>query len=74
VPFVEVWVATPLEGCDRRDARGVYARGRAGQLTGAAGIDDPYEEPLSPELVLRPSDGGAAAQAALVVARLDRPG
>jgi bifunctional enzyme CysN/CysC len=67
VTFVEVWVATPLEVCEQRDPKGLYARARAGQLTGMTGIDDPYEEPLAPELVLRPADGDVAAQARLVL-------
>ncbi|MFZ4519939.1 MAG: adenylyl-sulfate kinase [Microthrixaceae bacterium] len=65
--FVEVFVDTPLEECERRDPKGLYARARAGELTGMTGIDDPYEAPLAAELVLRPDDGDAAAQAARVV-------
>jgi adenylyl-sulfate kinase len=70
--FVEVHVATPLATCEERDPKGLYARARAGELTGMTGIDDPYEAPLEPELVLRPADGDAAAQAALVLGVLDR--
>jgi sulfate adenylyltransferase len=50
--FVEIHVATPLEVCERRDRKGLYARARAGLLTGFTGIDDPYEPPERPDLVL----------------------
>ncbi len=48
--FVEVHVSTPLEVCEERDRKGLYAKARAGLLKGFTGIDDPYEEPASPEL------------------------
>ncbi|HJQ44272.1 MAG TPA: adenylyl-sulfate kinase [Jatrophihabitantaceae bacterium] len=72
LPFVEVFVDTPLELCEQRDPKGLYAKARAGELTQFTGIDDPYEAPLSPNLVLRPSDGDASAQADLVLALLER--
>lgn len=50
--FLEVHVATPLGECERRDPKGLYARARAGELSGMTGIDDPYEAPRAPELVL----------------------
>lgn len=50
--FLEVWVATPLEECERRDPKGMYARARAGELSDFTGIDAPYEEPTNPDLVL----------------------
>ena len=49
--FVEVFVDTPLEECERRDVKGLYAKARAGELKQFTGIDDPYEEPLNPEVV-----------------------
>lgn len=54
--FFEVFVNTPLEVCEQRDPKGLYKKARAGELKGFTGIDDPYEEPLEPELVL---DGGS---------------
>jgi bifunctional enzyme CysN/CysC len=54
LPFFEVFVDTPLEECERRDVKGLYARARAGQLPGFTGIDSEYEVPTDPELVLRP--------------------
>ncbi len=54
VPFLEVWVATPLCECERRDPKGLYARARAGELARLTGVGDPYEPPESAELVLTP--------------------
>ncbi len=65
--FVEVHVDTPLELCESRDPKGLYARARAGELTGMTGIDDPYEAPVAAELVLHPSHGDPSAQAARVL-------
>jgi sulfate adenylyltransferase len=45
-------VDTPLEVCEQRDAKGMYAKARRGEITGFTGIDDPYEAPLHPELTL----------------------
>ena len=50
--FFEVWVATPLEECERRDPKGMYARARAGEITNFTGIDAPYEAPTNPDLTL----------------------
>jgi bifunctional enzyme CysN/CysC len=52
LPFVEVWVSTPIEECERRDPKGLYVKARAGELRGFTGIDDEYEAPEAPELVL----------------------
>lgn len=50
--FLLVWVATPLAVCEQRDRKGLYAKARAGELTGMTGVDDPYEEPADAELVV----------------------
>lgn len=50
--FVEVHVATPLELCAERDVKGLYAKQRAGEISGLTGVDDPYEIPVDPELRL----------------------
>jgi bifunctional enzyme CysN/CysC len=72
LPFVEVFVDTPIEVCEQRDPKGLYAKARAGELTGFTGIDDPYEPPLAANLVLRPADGSVTEQADLVLALLER--
>jgi adenylyl-sulfate kinase len=54
IQFVEVHVSTPVEECMRRDPKGLYARAQAGELRGFTGVDDPYEPPERPELVLGP--------------------
>ena len=72
LPFFEVFVDTPLEVCEQRDPKGLYQQARAGEITGFTGIDDPYEAPDAPELRLTPADGDPPAQAALVLALLDR--
>ena len=70
LPFVEVFVDTPIEICESRDPKGLYRKARAGEITGFTGIDDPYEPPVDPELVLRPDAGDAATLAAHVLDRL----
>jgi adenylyl-sulfate kinase len=52
LPFVEVWVSTPIEVCEQRDPKGLYARARRGDLVGLTGVDDPYEAPAAPELII----------------------
>jgi adenylyl-sulfate kinase len=50
--FLEVWVSTPIEECEKRDPKGLYGKVRAGEITGFTGVDDPYEEPPAPELII----------------------
>ena len=50
--FIEVFVNTPLEVCEKRDVKGMYAKARRGEIKNFTGIDDPYEPPLSPEITL----------------------
>jgi adenylylsulfate kinase len=65
--FIEVYVSTPLDVCERRDTKGLYARARAGQLPQFTGIDDPYERPEAPDLAFDTSNltVDAAANAVL---------
>ena len=69
--FVEVYVNTPLEECERRDPKGLYARARAGELPGLTGVDDPYEPPARPELELRPLEQGVPETVAALLALLE---
>jgi adenylyl-sulfate kinase len=52
LPFLEIHVATSLEECERRDPKGLYARARAGEISGLTGVDDPYEPPAAAEVVV----------------------
>jgi adenylylsulfate kinase len=53
VPYLEVHVAAPVEVCSVRDVKGLYAKQRAGEIRGLTGVDDVYEAPANPDLVLR---------------------
>jgi bifunctional enzyme CysN/CysC len=66
LPFLEVHVATALEECERRDPKGLYARARAGELTGMTGVDDPYEPPEHADMVV----GGGGEQLEDAIARV----
>ncbi|MDV7357501.1 adenylyl-sulfate kinase [Rhodococcus oxybenzonivorans] len=70
--FVEVFVDTPVERCEARDPKGMYAKARAGEIAGFTGVDDPYEAPERAELVLRPEDGTPTEQAAKIMELLRR--
>ena len=72
--FVEVFVDTPLEVCESRDAKGMYARARAGEITGFTGIDDPYEAPPDPELTLDTVAYEPAENAAEIIELLSEAG
>jgi len=65
--FVEVFVDTPLEVCEQRDAKGMYAKARRGEIKGFTGIDDPYEPPLYPEIVLDTVNHTAEENARLIL-------
>jgi adenylylsulfate kinase len=67
--FLEIYVATPLEECERRDVKGLYARARRGEIRNFTGIDDPYEAPERPELTI---DTGALTVEQGVAAVLGR--
>ena len=68
--FHEVFVDTPLEQCERRDPKGLYARARAGAIPNFTGINSPYESPEQPELVLRTAEANPEELAERVIAHL----
>ena len=72
--FVEIFVDAPIEVCEARDPKGLYKKARAGELKGFTGIDDPYEAPLKPELVLDAGKKTAETLADEVIAYLRREG
>ncbi|MDX9956593.1 MAG: adenylyl-sulfate kinase, partial [Anaerolineae bacterium] len=72
--FVEVFVNTPLEVCEERDAKGLYAKARRGEIKGFTGVDDPYEEPLNPEIVLETVETSPKENAVKIITYLQRRG
>jgi len=72
--FVEIFVSAPLAVCEGRDPKGLYKKARAGEIKNFTGIDDPYEEPLRPELVVDSATHRPDELAAEVVAWLERAG
>jgi sulfate adenylyltransferase len=72
--FVEIFVDTPIEVCEQRDVKGLYARARRGQITGFTGVDDPYEAPVDPELTLYTVDISAEENARKIIAFLEERG
>ena len=73
-PFVEVHVAASVDECARRDVKGLYEKAFRGEITGFTGVDDPYEAPPSPELVVDTEAASPEESARLVVARLEELG
>ncbi len=61
--FIEVHVSTPLEECERRDVKGLYARARKGEISHFTGISDPYEPPENPEIELDTASGISVEEA-----------
>src|SRR3982750_2590757 len=74
LPFVEVYMATPIETCEQRDPKGLYKKARAGQLKGFTGVDDPYEAPLQPELALDATGTSPQEAAVILLQYLERQG
>jgi sulfate adenylyltransferase len=65
--FIEVFVDTPVEVCEQRDPKGIYARARRGEIKNFTGIDDPYELPLNPEIALDTTTHSVEANARLIL-------
>jgi adenylylsulfate kinase len=72
LPFVEIYVNTPIETCEQRDPKGLYKKARAGELKGFTGIDDPYEAPLQPELTIDATNLSPAQAAEQVLSYLTK--
>jgi sulfate adenylyltransferase len=72
--FVEVFVDTPIEVCEERDVKGLYARARRGQITGFTGVDDPYEAPVNPEITLNTVEFSAEDNARHIATYLEEHG
>jgi adenylyl-sulfate kinase len=72
--FVEVFVDCPLEECARRDVKGLYAKAMRGEIKEFTGVSDPYEAPLSPEVVIRSHECTPVDGARMIVAKLEELG
>lgn len=72
--FIEIHVSTPLEECEARDTKGLYAKARSGEIKEFTGISDPYEEPLSPEITLPTVDQEPEESANQIIAYLETNG
>jgi sulfate adenylyltransferase len=72
--FIEVFVDTPIEECEKRDAKGMYAMARRGEITGFTGVDDPYEAPLHAEITLNTIAYSPEENARLILQDLIRRG
>jgi adenylyl-sulfate kinase len=72
--FVEVYVATSIEECERRDPKGLYAMARSGEIGEFTGVSDPYEAPEHPELVIHTEGRSPDESAGLVLAKLEELG
>jgi len=72
--FIEVFVNTPIEECERRDSKGMYLKARRGEIKNFTGIDDPYEPPLQPELELNTTIHTAEENARLIIDYLTERG
>lgn len=70
--FIEVYVNAPLEVCEKRDVKGLYAMARAGEIRAFTGIDDPYEEPLNPDIVCYTDEETIEDSIAKVLAHLQQ--
>jgi adenylylsulfate kinase len=74
LPFIEVFVNTPIETCEQRDPKGLYKKARAGQLKGFTGIDDPYEPPLKPELTIDATNTSPQQATVMLIEYLEKQG
>lgn len=72
--FVEVYVNTPIEVCETRDVKGLYRRARAGEIKEMTGVDDPYEPPEAPEIVVDTVGRPPAEAAEGILRELERQG
>ena len=72
LPFIEVYVATSLAECERRDPKGLYKRARAGELNGLTGVDAPYEAPENPDVVLDTTGADITDLVKRVIDRLEQ--
>ena len=74
LPFVEIFVRTPIDVCEKRDPKGLYKKARAGELKNFTGIDDPYEEPLKPEITIDATSTSPQDATLIIIEYLQKQG
>ena len=72
--FIEVYVSTPLEECERRDPKGLYVKAREGRIKDFTGIDSPYEPPVNPQLTIDTSKVEVTAAVDQILKYLENKG
>jgi adenylylsulfate kinase len=74
LPFIEIYLSTPIETCEQRDPKGLYKKARAGQLKNFTGVDDPYELPLNPELTIDATSTSPQQATIIIMQYLEKQG
>ena len=72
--FIEIYISTPVDICQERDPKGLYAKALRGEIKNFTGIDDPYEEPINPEIEINTTDSTADGDAAVIIDYLKNKG
>jgi len=72
--FIEVFVDTPLEICEQRDSKGIYAKARRGEIANFTGIGDPYEAPLNAEITINTESHSAEENARIILDHMVKVG
>src|SRR3990172_5904323 len=72
--FVDVYVKCPVDVCEQRDTKGLYRKARLGEITQFTGVDDPYEAPLKPEVIVSTDRETVEERAAKVIRKLEELG
>ena len=72
--FIEVYVSTPVEECEKRDVKGLYAKARGGEIKNFTGIDDPFEVPVNPEIKIDTSNQSVEKSAGIIIEYLEKLG
>lgn len=71
INFIEVYIKAPLQVCEARNVKGLYAMARTGQLKSFTGIDDPYQKPLAPDIICYTSEETIQESVARITAFLE---
>lgn len=74
MPFIEVFLSTPIETCEQRDPKGLYKKARAGELKNFTGIDDPYESPANAEVVIDTTNTSPQEATAILIEHMQKSG